>query len=112
MTSIKKKKNGFVVAVTERERGNGSVEPRFCVRDCGGASGKVEWGDRGEGLQRKESSSSEWQRCVRKVHLLMASSGELEQGEDRRDRGLVRKRFQPRPSKKTENTLGIAIGKF
>lgn len=42
----------------------------------------------------------------------MASSGELEQGEYRRDRGLVRKRLQPSPSKKTENMLGIAIGKF
>lgn len=42
----------------------------------------------------------------------MASSGELEQGDYRRDRGLVRKRFQPSPSKKTENMLGIAIGKF
>lgn len=46
-----------------------------------------------------------------KVHLLMVRSGELEQGEFKKERGLVRKRCQTSPSKKTENTVGISVGK-
>lgn len=51
-------------------------------------------------------------RGVMKVHLSLTSSGELEQGEYGRERGLVRKRFQASPGKKTENTLGVSVGKF